>query len=251
MNYWLMKSEPDVFSIDDLRRKDVAGWDGVRNYQARNNLRAMRKGDLALFYHSSAKPPAIAGLMEIVREAYPDPSADKPGWDQVDVRYRQSFSKPLTLDAIKSIPDLSEMVLLRNSRLSVQPVKEKEWSVLSRILAFALLALFSTAPVSEAACVYFRTSAKMRRCDLVDPQKPKDQNPYQDDSEAAALLETQEGPMVEVACECEYSLRGSDIRCDLDQTVERRAMMNTEKPKDLCRQKNSLCKKICPDNLPD
>src|SRR5579862_4313259 len=101
MTYWLMKSEPDVFSIDDLRRKNVAGWDGVRNYQARNNLRAMRKGDFALFYHSSAKPTAIVGLMEVVREAYPDPKAANDGWVQVDVKFVKVFAHPLTLDDVK------------------------------------------------------------------------------------------------------------------------------------------------------
>jgi predicted RNA-binding protein with PUA-like domain len=134
MAYWLMKSEPDVFSINDLRRKKVAGWDGVRNYQARNNLRAMRRGDQALFYHSSVIPPAVAGLMEIVREAYPDPTAREPGWVQVDVRYLKTFAKPLTLEEIKHIPALKTMVLLKASRLSVQPVAPTEWTALMKIL---------------------------------------------------------------------------------------------------------------------
>lgn len=129
-----MKSEPDVFSIEDLRRKGVAGWDGVRNFQARNNLRAMRKGDLAFFYHSSVKPPAIAGIMEIVREAYPDATTKEPGWLQVDVRFKKVFPKPLTLDEIKGIPTLKKMVLLHNSRLSVQPVSASEWGTLTGIL---------------------------------------------------------------------------------------------------------------------
>lgn len=251
MAYWLMKSEPDVFSIEDLRRKSVAGWDGVRNYQARNNLRAMRKGDLALFFHSNAKPPAVAGLMEIVREAYPDPTADKPGWDQVDVQYRQTFAAPLPLEEIRNVPELSEMVLVKNSRLSVQPVREAEWRYLAKRLAMALAVLLVLAPRSWAACAYFRTDVKMRTCEVVDPKKMAAQNPYQDDSEAAVLLETQEGPLVEVSCDCDYSLRGSDVRCDLDQTIERRSLMSAEKPKELCRQKKSLCKKICPNNLPD
>ena len=130
MSYWLMKSEPDVFSVDDLRRKGVAGWDGVRNYQARNNLRAMRKGDLAFFYHSNAAPPAIVGLMEIVKEAYPDPTANRPGWDQVDVRFVKAFSQPLSLADIKSNPALKDMVLVKNSRLSVQPVTAAEWKTI-------------------------------------------------------------------------------------------------------------------------
>ncbi len=146
MAYWLMKSEPDVFSIDDLHRENVAGWDGVRNYQARNNLRAMRQGDRAFFYHSSTNPPAIVGLMEVAREAYPDPTSKEPalhtsggpgrrtsgdpGWVQVDVKFVKAFHAPLLLDDIKRIPALSRMVLLRNSRLSVQPVSPAEWKVL-------------------------------------------------------------------------------------------------------------------------
>ncbi len=134
MQYWLMKSEPDTFSIDDLKRKGVAGWDGVRNYQARNNMRLMRRGDRAFFYHSSTKPTAIAGLMEIVREAYPDATAKEPGWDQVDVKFIKAFSKPLTLEEIKSMPALKSMVLVRSSRLSVQPITPDEWKLLLNIL---------------------------------------------------------------------------------------------------------------------
>lgn len=130
-----MKSEPDVFSIEDLRREGVAGWDGVRNYQARNYLRAMRKGDLAFFYHSSAKPTAIVGLMEIVREAYPDTTTKEPGWLRVDVRFMKRFPAPITLDDIKRISALKEMVLLHNSRLSVQPVRAAEWATLYRRLS--------------------------------------------------------------------------------------------------------------------
>jgi len=146
MNYWLMKSEPDVFSIDDLKRKGVAPWDGVRNYQARNHLRAMKKGDLALFYHSSASPSAIVGRMEIVREAYPDPSqfdrkseyydprstAEAPRWLQVDVRFGGKFSRPMSIDDAKKHPQLGEMILLRNTRLSVQPVKPSEWAFIQK-----------------------------------------------------------------------------------------------------------------------
>jgi len=134
MAYWLMKSEPDVFSIDDLRRDQVAGWEGVRNYQARNNLRAMRQGDLAFFYHSSTIPPGIVGLMEVVREAYPDAKAPKPGWVQVDVRYSKSFARPLTLAEIRENPALKTLVLVRNSRLSVQPVTPAEWKTLMKLL---------------------------------------------------------------------------------------------------------------------
>src|ERR1017187_705133 len=126
VSYWLMKSEPDVFSIEDLRRENVAGWEGVRNYQARNNLRAMKKGDAAFFYHSSTKTPAIVGLMRIVREAYPDSSTKDPGWVQVDVKFIKVFAKPLSLDEIKRHPELGTMVLVKNSRLSVQPITPGE-----------------------------------------------------------------------------------------------------------------------------
>jgi len=134
MNTWLMKSEPDVFSIDDLAKKTVAGWDGVRNYQARNFMRAMRKGDLVFFYHSNATPPAVVGLMEVAREAYPDPTnKDKSiAWDQVDVRFKEKFVHPLTLPAIRATPELSEMMLVRRSRLSVQPVTKDEWDWILR-----------------------------------------------------------------------------------------------------------------------
>lgn len=132
MNHWLMKSEPEVFSISDLRLKGVAGWDGVRNYQARNYLRAMRKGDLALFYHSNARPPAAVGVMEIAREAYPDPTSleDASHWSQVDVRFLKEFPEPLSLDKIKAIPALKDMVLLKRGRLSVQPVTASEWAAI-------------------------------------------------------------------------------------------------------------------------
>ncbi len=134
VSYWLMKSEPDVFSVEDLRRKGVAGWDGVRNYQARNFMRAMRKGDRAFFYHSNAKPPAIAGIMEVVREAYPDKTADRPGWEQVDVKFIHAFATPLPLGDIKQRPALQRMVLVKNSRLSVQPVTPAEWETICRLL---------------------------------------------------------------------------------------------------------------------
>ena len=132
MNHWLMKSEPEAFSISDLRLKGTAGWDGVRNYQARNYLRAMRKGDLALFYHSNARPSAVVGIMEIAREAYPDPASLKAAspWSQVDVRFLKAFPNPLSLDRIKAIPALKDMVLLKRGRLSVQPVTAREWDAI-------------------------------------------------------------------------------------------------------------------------
>jgi predicted RNA-binding protein with PUA-like domain len=144
MAYWLMKSEPDVFSIDDLKRKGVAGWDGVRNYQARNFMRAMKTGDQVLFYHSSTKPSAIVGIMEIVKEAYPDPTQfdpkndhydsdslpENPRWSQVDVKYVRTFAQALSLDAIRKMTALQNMVLLKRGRLSVQPVTAGEWKLI-------------------------------------------------------------------------------------------------------------------------
>jgi predicted RNA-binding protein with PUA-like domain len=144
--YWLMKSEPTAFSIDDLAK--VPGrttcWDGVRNYQARNFMRSMRLGDQALFYHSKVDPPAVAGVAEVVRKAYPDPTqfdrrdqhydpasdpAD-PRWDMVDIRLVRKFSIPLSLDMLRAQPKLKGMELLRKgSRLSVQPVTRREWDL--------------------------------------------------------------------------------------------------------------------------
>ena len=149
MNYWLMKSEPEVFSISDLERMKVSGWDGVRNYQARNFMRAMKKGDRALFYHSNADPPAIVGEMDIVREAYPDPTQfdpknghydpdsppGAPRWSQVDVGFARVFRKSLILDEIKRLKPLQSMVLLKRGRLSVQPVTPKEWERILKLCA--------------------------------------------------------------------------------------------------------------------
>jgi predicted RNA-binding protein with PUA-like domain len=147
MTFWLMKSEPDVFSLDDLRRRGIANWDGVRNYQARGFLRAMKKGDRAFFYHSSTSPAAIVGVIEVVREAYPDatqfdrandgydPRSTKeaPRWDQVDVKFVEALQRSVTLDEIRGVPELQSMVLVKNSRLSVQPVSDFEWdTVMSR-----------------------------------------------------------------------------------------------------------------------
>lgn len=139
--YWLMKSEPNVYSIDDLRRDKRTAWNGVRNYQARNHMRAMKKGDLVLFYHSSADPTGVAGVAKVVKEAYPDPTQfdrkseyhdpkspkDDPRWWLVDVAFVARFSEPVPLAAIKADKRLAEMVLVNNSRLSVQPVREKEF----------------------------------------------------------------------------------------------------------------------------
>jgi predicted RNA-binding protein with PUA-like domain len=148
--YWLMKSEPSAFSIEDLRaaRGQRTSWDGVRNYQARNYLRRMKVGDRVLFYHSNANPPAIVGMAEVVKAAYPDPTAfdkadphydprsspDKPVWDMVDIRLVRVLAKPLPLDLLRKDAGLRQMELLRKgSRLSVQPVRPAEWRVIEKL----------------------------------------------------------------------------------------------------------------------
>lgn len=149
-SFWLMKSEPNVFSFDDLKQspKQTTSWDGVRNYQARNFMRdKMRVGDGVLYYHSRIEPMAIVGTAEVVREAYPDdtqfdpkskyydPKAtpDAPRWFMVDVRYDAAFKNPLTLKALREVPGLEDMVLLNRSRLSVQPVTPAEWKLITRL----------------------------------------------------------------------------------------------------------------------
>ena len=147
MNYWLLKSEPDSFGIEDLARapRKTCAWDGVRNYQARNTLRdAMKKGDQAFFYHSSCDIPGIAGIVSVVKEGYPDSTAFKrghhhddaesdpknPRWYMVDVRLERQFARIVTLDELRAYVagPLKSMVLLRKgNRLSVMPVTKSEW----------------------------------------------------------------------------------------------------------------------------
>ncbi|UTH48142.1 EVE domain-containing protein [Loktanella salsilacus] len=129
MALWLMKSEPDEFGWNDLVTKGVSPWDGVRNYQARNFMRDMAVGDQAFFYHSRTGL-AVVGIMDIVAPAYPDPTAPDPKWSCVDVKAAQPFDRPVTLDAIKNDPRLADMVLVKNSRLSVQPVTQSEWDMI-------------------------------------------------------------------------------------------------------------------------
>ena len=150
MRYWLMKSEPSVFSIDDLARapKQTTSWDGVRNYQARNLLREAAVGDGVIFYHSSADPPAAVGTALIARAAYPDPTQfdpksdhydaaskkDDPRWFVVDVKLERKFPRAVTLPELRARPELADMVLLRKgSRLSVQPVTPAEWKVVRKM----------------------------------------------------------------------------------------------------------------------
>jgi predicted RNA-binding protein with PUA-like domain len=125
-NYWLVKSEPDAFSWDQQVANGTEPWTGVRNHAARNNLKAMRLGDRAFFYHSNVGKE-IVGIVEVVREAYPDPSAEAGGWVCVDMRAIGPMPNPVTLVAIKADPALSDLALVRQSRLSVMPVAADHW----------------------------------------------------------------------------------------------------------------------------
>jgi predicted RNA-binding protein with PUA-like domain len=127
-SYWLLKSEPDTWSWEEQIARGEKGepWSGVRNFQARNYLRAMKKGDRGFFYHSNIQR-AVVGTLEIVREAYPDPTAEAGDWSVVDVVARDTLKTPVTLVMAKSDPLLATMVLVNNTRLSVQPVTAEEW----------------------------------------------------------------------------------------------------------------------------
>lgn len=134
MNHWLFKSEPFKFSLDDLKSKGEKGeeWDGVRNYAARNNMRAMQIGDLGFFYHSN-EGLNVVGIVEVCALAHPDSTADDPRWECVDIRYVRDMPNPPTLADIKANPKLSEMALVRLGRLSVQPVTRAEWEEVCRM----------------------------------------------------------------------------------------------------------------------
>ena len=131
MSYWLFKSEPSVWSWDDQVAKGDAGeeWDGVRNYQARNFMRDMQIGDQGFFYHSQ-KEKAVVGIIEVCATAHPDSSTDDDRWECVDIKAVKPLKTHITLEAIKADPRLTEMVLVNNSRLSVQPVKPDEWDII-------------------------------------------------------------------------------------------------------------------------
>lgn len=144
MAYWLLKSEPSCYSIDDLKRDGVGMWDDIRNYQARNFLRDdVAKGDMVLFYHSSADPTGIVGIAKVVKEAYPDPtqfdassykhdpksSRENPRWVSIDVRFVEKFKEPLTLHELKLDPFFKDMLVVQKGmRLSVQPVAERHYN---------------------------------------------------------------------------------------------------------------------------
>ncbi|SMH44613.1 EVE domain-containing protein [Maritimibacter sp. HL-12] len=131
MNYWLFKTEPGTWGWDDQVAKGDAGeeWDGVRNYQARNNMREMKLGDLGLFYHS-VNEKRIVGIVEVCAEAHPDSTTDDDRWECVDVKAVRPLANPVTLDMCKEDPRLKDMVLVKNSRLSVQPVSATEWGII-------------------------------------------------------------------------------------------------------------------------
>ena len=132
MNYWLIKSEPFKYSWDQLQKDKKTVWDGVRNYAARLNLRAMKKGDLAFFYHSN-EGTEIVGIAKIVKEAYPDPSTNDERWVAVDVAPYKKIKKTVTLAQIKAEPKLKDMDLVRLGRLSVQTVKPEEWELVLKM----------------------------------------------------------------------------------------------------------------------
>jgi predicted RNA-binding protein with PUA-like domain len=142
VNYWLIKSEPDAYSIDDLERDGTEHWDGIRNYQARNLMRhEMAVGDRVLFHHSQTNPPAVVGIAEVASEPYPDhtqfdPSSkyfdeksdpDDPRWWMRDMRFVEKFPRPVGMPELRTHPDLAGMVLLNRSRLSIQPVTQQEF----------------------------------------------------------------------------------------------------------------------------
>jgi len=160
--YWLMKSEPDVYSVDDLAREGLGTWEGVRNYQARNFMRAMQPGDLALFYHSSTNPPGVVGVMRIARAAYVDPTQfdanspyfdakskpDAPRWERVDVAFVEKLPRQVALEVLKADPAFGEMLVIRRGmRLSVQPVEAKHFT---RVLKLGGVVTKAAAKVSGA-----------------------------------------------------------------------------------------------------
>lgn len=132
MQYWILKTEPGTYSLDDLKRDKKTFWDGVRNYQARNNLKAMGQGDVCLIYHSVG-PKSIVGEAIVVKEAYQDPTTDDDKWVAVDIAYKRSSKKAVTLEEMKRSPVLSQTSLVKQSRLSVCPISKKEYGTISKL----------------------------------------------------------------------------------------------------------------------
>ena len=130
--YWLVKSEPDAFSWDQQVQNGVEPWTGVRNHMAKNNLKAMKRGDLAFFYHSNVGKE-IVGVVRVAKEAYPDPTAEKGDWVSVDMETVSPMPRPVTLAEIKADPDLATIALVRQSRLSVMPIAPEHWKKLCRM----------------------------------------------------------------------------------------------------------------------
>ncbi len=130
MNFWLVKSEPSEYSWERFKKEEHATWEGVRNYQARNNLKSMKKGDLVLFYHS-VSDRSVIGIAKVVRESYPDPTAgDNKGWVVVDLVPEKDLEKPVSLSMIKSDPRLANIALIKQGRLSVMPLKREEFDAI-------------------------------------------------------------------------------------------------------------------------
>lgn len=132
MNYWLIKTEPHTWAWNDQVKNKVTFWDGVRNFQARNNLKLMEVGDLAFFYHTGDERQ-IMGIVEVVKPYYPDPSDSKGQFGMVDVKAVRAFSRPVTLKEIKGDPRFHHLALLKQSRLSVMPIDEKSWDLLNEM----------------------------------------------------------------------------------------------------------------------
>jgi predicted RNA-binding protein with PUA-like domain len=132
MQYWLVKQEPEAYSWETFLKDKKTSWDGVRNFQARNNLRAMKVGDPVLFY-ASVTTKAVQGLAEVARSAYPDPTADEGDWSSVELRAKQTLPRAVTLDQIKADPALANMALLKQSRLSVTPLTKTEYQRLLKL----------------------------------------------------------------------------------------------------------------------
>ena len=133
MAYWLFKSEPETWGWDDqVKKSGPEEWGGVRNYQARNNMREMKKGDLGFFYHS-VKEKAVVGIVRVANEIHHDSTTDDPRWECVDIEAVKPFKRAVTLDEIKAASELESMVLVNNSRLSVQPVSEAEWAFICKL----------------------------------------------------------------------------------------------------------------------
>lgn len=132
MPYFLLKTEPETYSIDDLQKDKKTRWDGIRNFQARNNLKLMKKGDLAFIYHTGGEKQVV-GVAEVIKSAYPESTKDKGDWVAVDLAYKQKLARPVTLAEIKVSPKLKDMRLIKQSRLSVQLVETVEYQELMRM----------------------------------------------------------------------------------------------------------------------